>query len=248
MLQHILFRQAEVSLAADDQVVVDRQVQGPGGLDQGPGQFLVGGRGSEMAAGVVVDQDKAGGLVFQRQFQDLAGIDHRLVDRAFLNDFLGDDLILAVQKDHPELLVGQAAHGGAAVVHQVSQGLDLLALEGFFLQVALGAGLDQFNEHRGILTETGKLHQGLGGGVQHPVEGAEVLNEPFGQGLDVGVRDGEGQEQFQEFVVRQGPGAALQEALPQAGPVPVVVGFLGFRGHLYFLLLRQLPKCNCENR
>jgi hypothetical protein len=32
ILRHILFRQAEVAAAGDDQVAVDRQVQGPAGL------------------------------------------------------------------------------------------------------------------------------------------------------------------------------------------------------------------------
>ena len=41
-LQHILFRQAEVAVAAD-QVVVDRQVEALAGLHQGPGQLPVGG-------------------------------------------------------------------------------------------------------------------------------------------------------------------------------------------------------------
>ena len=104
-LQHILFRQAEIPVAADDQVVVDRQVEALAGLHQGPGQFLVGGGRLQVAAGVVVHQNEAGGLVFQGQLQDLPGIDHRLVHRAFLDDLLGDDFILAVEEDHPELLV-----------------------------------------------------------------------------------------------------------------------------------------------
>ncbi len=51
----------------------DRQVQGAAGLYQGAGQFLVRGRGRQVAAGVVVYQDEAGGLVFQGQFRTLRG-------------------------------------------------------------------------------------------------------------------------------------------------------------------------------
>ena len=54
-LQHIMFRQAEVAVAADDQVVVHRQVEGLAGLDHGLGQFLIRGRRGGIAAGVVVD-------------------------------------------------------------------------------------------------------------------------------------------------------------------------------------------------
>ena len=90
------------------------------------------------------------------------------------------------------------------------------------------------------------FHEGLGGGVQDLGEGAEMLDQPLGQGFDVGVGDGEGEEQLQQFIVLQGPGASLEEALPQAGAVPVVVGFFRFFHHLHFLLLRQCPKCNRE--
>ena len=61
-----------------------------------------------------------------------------------------------------------------------------------------------------------------------------MVDEPFGQRLDVGVGDGKGQEQFQELVILQGPGPPGEEALPQAAPVSVVVGFFGFFHHLHF--------------
>lgn len=57
-------------------------------------------------------------------------------------------------------------------------------------------------------------------------------NQVFGQGLDVGVGDGEGEEQFQEFVILQSRGPALQETVAEALAVAVVVGLLSLRGHL----------------
>jgi len=75
-----------------------------------------------------------------------------------------------------------------------------------------------------------------------------MLDYPLGQGLDVGVGDGEGQEQFQEFIVLQGPGASREEALPEAGAVPVVMWFCRFFRHVHFLLLRQGLKCNREKQ
>jgi hypothetical protein len=233
-------------VAADDQVVVHRQADGLAGLDQGPGQLPVRGGRGEVAAGVVVDQNEPGGLVFQGQFQDLAGIDHRLVYRAFLDDLLGNDFVLAVEEDHPELLVQEAPHGGAAVIHQVFQGLDRLAFEGLGLEGVFRAGLHQADEDGGILLDPHDLHEGLGSSVQDLGEGAEMFDHPLGQGLDVGKRDGEGQEEFQEFIVLQGPGAAVEEAGPQAGPVPVIMRFCRLVHHLHFLLLRQCRKCNRE--
>ena len=170
-------------------------------------------------------QDDPGGLVFQGQLQDLPGIDHRLVHYALMDDFLGNDFVLAVQKDHPELFVQEAPHGGAAVIHQVVQGLDRLALEGFGLEGVFGAGLHQADEDGGVLLDPGDFHEGLGAGVQDLGEGPEMLDHPLGQGLDVGVGDGEGQEQFQELIVLQGPGAAVGSG-PQAGPVPEIMEVL----------------------
>jgi hypothetical protein len=62
-----------------------------------------------------------------------------------------------------------------------------------------------------------------------------MLDHPLGQGLDVGVGDGEGQEQLQELIVLQGPGASREEALPEAGAVPVVMWFYRFFRHICFL-------------
>jgi len=52
-----------------------------------------------------------------------------------------------------------------------------------------------------------------------------MLDELLGQGFDVGLRDGEGEQQFQQLVILQGAGPALEEALPQALAMTVVMGF-----------------------
>jgi len=147
-----------MALAGDDEVVVDREVQGPGGLHQSPGEVLVGGGRGEAAAGVVVHQDEAAGLVFQGQFQDLAGIDHRLVDGALLDDLFRGDFVLAVEEDHPELLIGQAPHGGAAIIHQGRQGGDHRPFEDGLLQIVFGAGLHQPDKGGGVIPQPGDLH------------------------------------------------------------------------------------------
>ena len=110
-----------------------------------------------------------------------------------------------------------------------------LALEGLGLEGVFGAGLHQADEDGGVLLDPHDLHEGLGAGVQDLGEGAEMLDYPLGQGLDVGVGDGEGQEQLQEFIVLQGPGASREEALPEAGAVPVVMRFYRFFRHFFFL-------------
>ena len=59
-------------------------------------------------------------------------------------------------------------------------------------------------------------------------------DQALGQGFDVGVGDGKGEQQFQQFVVLQGPGPAQEKALPQSGPVAVIVGFFRFCSHASF--------------
>ena len=115
-----------------------------------------------------------------------------------------------------------------------------------FLQIVFGAGLHQADEHRGVFPDAGNLRQGFRGGVKDPGEGAEMGNQALGQGFDVGVGDGKGEQQFQQLVVLQGPGPALEKALPEAGPVAVIVGFFWLSSHLPSLLLRWLANCNYE--
>lgn len=222
-LQHIMLRQAKVPVAADDQVVVDRKVQGPAGLDYGLSQFLIRSRGAGIAARVIVDQNEPRGLVFQGQLQNLSRIHHRLIHRAFLEDLFGNDFVLAVEVEHPKLLVFQAPHGGAAVVHQHVQRRDALALQGLFLEIDPMAGLYQMDEAGRILLEPHEIHQGLGGGVQDLPEGAEVGDETLGQRFDIRVRNGKSQQQLQKLIVLQRGRTALQEPGPEAGAVPVVM-------------------------
>ena len=222
-----MLRQAEIAVAADDQVIVHREVQGLTGLDHGLGQFLIRGRGGGIAARVIMDQDETGGLVFQGQLQDLSGINHRLVHRAFLKDLLGDNFVLAVQVKYPKLLVFQSPHGSAAVIHQHVQGKDALALQGLFFQIDLVTGLYQIDETGGIFLEAHELHQGLGSCVQDLPEGAEVGNEVFGQRLNVGIRNGKSQKKFQELIVLQRGRASLKEPPPETGPVAVVMRLAG---------------------
>ena len=156
-----------------------------------------------------------------------------------------DDFVLAVEEDHPELLVGQAPHGGAAVVHQGAEGGDLGPGQDFFLQIIFGAGLHQADEHRGIFLQAGDFHKGCGRGVEDPGEGAEMGDQVFGQGLDVGVGDGKGEQQLQQLVILQGPGPALEKALPEALPVAVIVGLFRFWA-IFLSFTPVLANCNCE--
>ena len=93
-----------MAIPGDDHVVVDSDtkqlanlVNLLGHVDIGPGWRGVAGR-------VVVDEDAAGGVQFDGSPQNLPRIHRRVVDRAFGQDLVGDQVVALVEVQHPELL------------------------------------------------------------------------------------------------------------------------------------------------
>src|SRR5205085_8429108 len=72
--------EARVALAADDDVIVERNAERAGGLDDLFGHFDVGARRARVAGRMVVYQDHRGRGDFERALDDLAGIDRRVID------------------------------------------------------------------------------------------------------------------------------------------------------------------------
>jgi hypothetical protein len=79
---------------------VDADAQGPAGLDDLTGHVDVGMGGGGIAAGVVVDQDDVAGRQLKGPAHDLARIDRRMVDRAAVLDFVGDQLVFLVEEEN----------------------------------------------------------------------------------------------------------------------------------------------------
>ena len=71
---------AGMALGADDDMVVDGDLQYPSGLDDLTRQLDVLAARLRIAAGMVVDKDDRGGVVIERALDHLANIDRRLVD------------------------------------------------------------------------------------------------------------------------------------------------------------------------
>jgi hypothetical protein len=91
------------AFATDDQVVVDLDGQGPGGLDDLSGHVDIGAAGRRVAGRMVVDQDHGGRGDFQSAAHDLARIDRSVIDRAPVLDLVEDQLVLLVEIQDPEL-------------------------------------------------------------------------------------------------------------------------------------------------
>jgi hypothetical protein len=81
-------------------------------------------------------------------------------------------------------------------------------------------------------------HQQSGrGGRDHPVEIAERLKKQPGQGLHILPRDGAEQDEFQQFIIRQGGSPPLHEAGAQAfAVVGDIAGQLARQGRGLYLV------------
>ena len=88
--------------AAND-VIVHGDAEIFRGFDDLFGHLDIGLRRRGVAGGVVVHQDDGGGRQLQRALDDLAHIDRRVVDGAFLLHFVGDDAVALVEKQNADL-------------------------------------------------------------------------------------------------------------------------------------------------
>ena len=138
--------EAAVSLLTDDQVVQDPEVDGSGCLRQGSGEVLIFRGRLGIPAGVVVDEDDAGGVVGQSLLDDLAGVYHRPVDGSFLEDLVIQDPVLGIQKNDHEGFVGKAGqfHPGE-VQDRLGGGEDLPSFD-LLRQISAANFFDQADE------------------------------------------------------------------------------------------------------
>lgn len=106
-------------LAADDQVVEDSDVQEAQGLLQARCDFAVGFAGLRVAARVIVKQDDCGGAELESALSNDSRVDIAPVDGPGEQMLSGQDLVLGVEEENTEHLVGQMG----ASSDQVAAGL-----------------------------------------------------------------------------------------------------------------------------
>lgn len=90
-------------------MVVNRDAHGPGSGKDLPGQLLVALRGFQTSRRMVVGEDEARGVKFERALEDLAGINRRVVDGSFLKMLKGQQVVAVVQEDGGKNLPGAAS-------------------------------------------------------------------------------------------------------------------------------------------
>ena len=141
-------------------------------------------------------EDHRGGGVFERAARDFAGVDGRVIDRALIHHFVGDELVLRVEEENAELFAWLMRHGEAAIVHQRRPGRDDCAL----LQIAFRGALQQRLHKLEILRDDGAgaldFRKAMHGRAEHAGQRAELFQQRFGEGLGVDARDGAEKEEF----------------------------------------------------
>ena len=116
----------------------------------------------------------------------MARIDRRGIDRAGLLHLVGDEPVLLVEEENPELLDGLEGHLTAAIIDELGParedrllGVDPVAAE------AGGDGLDDLDMGDGGFAEALDLAQPRLAGVEDAREGAEFTQQGLGQRLGI---------------------------------------------------------------
>lgn len=166
---------------------------------------------------MLVRQDDRGGREFERAARHFARIDRRLIDRAFGQHFVGDQLVLGVEEEHAEMLAWRIGHGEAAIGQELRPGADDRALREFGLGDALEHGLNELQILRDRRPRALDLGEARGFGAENARERAEAREQRLRQGLGVLARNGAEEQRLQQFIIRERVRAGLREARAQAG-------------------------------
>jgi hypothetical protein len=103
-LHQLQTSEARVPILADDDVIVHRDPEWGGDVDDLPRHLDVSRGGRRIARGVIVHQDDCGGRKLQRAFDQLARVDRRMIDRPLLLHLVGDQVVALVEKQDAKLL------------------------------------------------------------------------------------------------------------------------------------------------
>ena len=189
-------------------------------------------------------QDQRTRVQFQRPLDHLTRVDRDVVNRAACLGLIRDQHVLAVQKQHAELLDFAMRHGGVAIVEQrVPRGQNRLS-DHPRPHHPLRRSLDQleFQDHGRAcpLYQCQSRHRG----GDHPVEIPERVQQKPRQGFHILTRDGAEQHQLQKFVVGHRRSATLHEPVAQALAMVSDIGWQASRkGRRRSLILVAAGRC-----
>ena len=99
-------------------MIVHDDPQQPPGLGDAVGHLDIGAAGFGRAGGVIVDEDDCACAKVQRPADHLTRVDRGFIDRAFALNFVGNQAVAGIEKQHTDPLDGQVRHVDGQVIDQ----------------------------------------------------------------------------------------------------------------------------------
>ena len=146
-----------MAVLSDNDMIMHRDVECFGSVDELLGHIDVGARWCGITGRMVVDQNNGGGGEFQSPFDHFARIDRRVVHRARLLDFIGNQFVLLVEKQDAELLAGLVSHGRGAIFDHLIPRAKYFALHDGAARTSLGDSLYKLEFMRHSRTGAGNF-------------------------------------------------------------------------------------------
>lgn len=229
--------QADIILAANDDVIVQRNAESFAGIGDvaGDGDVLFTGRG--IAAGMIVDQDDRRRSEIERAAYHFTDIDGGLVDRTIAHYLVTDQMVAAVEVEHAHPFIEAMRHLGAQIVQQPLPISQNGALVHFAMEDAHNASLNNLDRRCRCLAHAADTPQRFGIGADQRAYSAKLPQQRFGQGFGIASRNGEREQIFDQLMVRQGISADAEQPVPQprtvsGAVVGVNIGDVAIVGHI----------------
>ncbi len=198
-----LIGKAEIPVVADDDVVEHADLHGMNGEDQLTGDGTVTLRGSGVAGGVVVHEDKRGGMVAQRRLDDLARIHCAGVDRSLGKRLFLQHLVFGVQEHDLELLLLGVPQGVEKIIEHFLGGVAHRQADHAILEEPAGNLMYETDTEHVVPPDPPDLLKLLGRGLQHRAQRPESEHSLLGLLLAVAAGSPQGQQQLDDLVVQE---------------------------------------------
>jgi hypothetical protein len=213
-------------LRADDDMIVHADPQFSAGIGNVSGEGDIRPAGLRVARRMIVDEDDGCAPQINRTANDFADMDHGLINRSFGHHFVSDQHVFGIKMKNAHPLNGEMRHIDPQIIQQgLPAGKDWL-LNHLAPQHAKGGGLHDLKRGCGTVADPAAAHDCLGVRRQQPANAAKFVDQFLGEGLRILARDGEGEEIFNQLMIKQSVSAALDQALSQARAVAgTICGF-----------------------
>ena len=207
------FFEADVAVAADNDVVEDLDVEELAGFDEHLGDADVLGAGRGVAAGVVVDDDDGGGQAADRFTEDLADAHDGGVEAAGIDGVDTANEVLGVEQNDAQVLDFEQGHFEHEDVGDVIGRANLgfgCGRRHVETQAQFEGGLDLGGFGGADAMDLADLS---GGGLGDAVKTVEALEQGFGQAQGVFVLGAGTDEDAEQFGRRHGGWADVVQAI-----------------------------------